>query len=90
MRGMLGPYTSASISPTRRPAAASATARFAETVDFPTPPFPEEIAMIRPRSGISGAGGGCAGPASPAPGGPWVTLAGPEGLLTAILIASRR
>ena len=38
--GILGPYTSASIKPTRAPSFARAMARFALTVDFPTPPFP--------------------------------------------------
>src|SRR5581483_3692030 len=36
----LGPYTSASISPTRHPAAAIASARLTATVDLPTPPLP--------------------------------------------------
>src|SRR3989442_15038623 len=52
---------SASMSPTRCPAPkrASATARLAETVDFPTPPFPDEIASTAPRCGSStGVGGG--------------------------------
>src|SRR6266576_809798 len=52
---------SASISPTRWPSRASAAARFAETVDFPTPPLPLEIARTLPRcgssSGVGGAGG---------------------------------
>src|SRR5689334_7803072 len=51
MRGTLGPYTSASMRPTRAPDAASATARFVATVDFPTPPFPLDTAMTRPSSG---------------------------------------
>src|SRR5437016_9010246 len=37
---MVGPYTSASMMPTRAPVLASARARLAETVDFPTPPLP--------------------------------------------------
>src|SRR6266496_3384995 len=50
---------SASISPTRFPACASAAATFAATVDFPTPPLPLDTAMVRPRCGIStGVGGG--------------------------------
>src|SRR5213080_4120265 len=52
---------SASISPTRcpPPRRASATARFAETVDLPTPPLPDEIARMVPRWGSStGVGGG--------------------------------
>jgi hypothetical protein len=48
---MFGPYTSASRIPTRTPVAAIATARFVVTVDFPTPPFPLETAMILPRCG---------------------------------------
>src|SRR5690606_11522802 len=46
MFGMLGPYTSASSTPTRAPSAASAKARFTEVVDFPTPPLPEPTAMM--------------------------------------------
>ncbi len=42
---MLGPYTSASSSPVLAPLAASASARFAETVDLPTPPLPEATGM---------------------------------------------
>src|SRR6266545_2197925 len=38
--GIVGPYTSASMIPTRAPVLASARARLAETVDFPTPPLP--------------------------------------------------
>src|SRR5687767_5380935 len=37
--------------PTRAPVAASAMARFVATVDLPTPPFPLETAMMRPRFG---------------------------------------
>src|SRR5262245_39116093 len=51
---------SASRSPTLRPARASATARFTDTVDFPTPPFPEDTAMtfLTPgRSGVPPGGG---------------------------------
>ena len=36
---------SASINPTLNPFFANATARFAVTVDFPTPPFPDAIAI---------------------------------------------
>src|SRR5207245_4150668 len=55
---------SASISPTRCPCWASATARLTDTVDFPTPPFPEETASTLPRFGIStGVGGGGTPPA---------------------------
>ena len=55
-------------------------------MDFPTPPLPDEIAMIRAEIGLLPAGParrrvtawtGSAG------GGPWVTLAGPAGFLTA-------
>ena len=44
--GTDGPYTSASARPTLYPRRARATARFTDTVDFPTPPFPEAIPMI--------------------------------------------
>ena len=47
------------MSPTLNPAPVSATARLAATVDFPTPPLPDEIAMILPRFGCS-AGAGAA------------------------------
>src|SRR5260370_414880 len=54
---------SASMRPTRWPARASATARFAETVDFPTPPLPDEMATTFPRCGSStGVGGGGTAP----------------------------
>src|ERR687886_431553 len=80
---------SASTRPTRRPACASATARLAATVDLPTPPFPEETATIFPRLGWSTACGAVGnGPAAPPPGGAWVVLAGPAGLVTLILIWS--
>src|SRR5690606_18300755 len=46
MVGMLGPYTSASSTPTRAPSAAKASARFTEVVDFPTPPLPEPTARM--------------------------------------------
>src|SRR5215212_5737261 len=77
--------------PTLNPARASATARLAATVDFPTPPLPDEIATILPRLGCSdGMGGWGAAAAGPPAGGPWVTLAAPAGLVTLILTASRR
>ncbi len=38
---------SASSSPTRRPCRASATARFEDRVDLPTPPLPEAMATMR-------------------------------------------
>ena len=44
---------SASSRPTRRPCAASATARFTAVVDFPTPPLPEATATIFDTSGSS-------------------------------------
>jgi hypothetical protein len=43
---------SASSSPTRAPARASATARFALIVDFPTPPFPDATATTLRTPGI--------------------------------------
>src|SRR6266536_1725286 len=45
---------SASISPTRWPARASATATLADTVDLPTPPLPDEMAITLPRWQIDG------------------------------------
>src|SRR5262245_31394578 len=80
---------SASITPTWCPACANNTARLAATVDFPTPPLPEEIARILPRlgywTGVGGGGtfgGGCG--AGVAPEG----AAAAAGFLTAILIRS--
>src|SRR5688500_1021055 len=50
--------------PTRAPVAASAMARFVATVDLPTPPFPLDTAMTRPRfgyaTGVGADGRGCA------------------------------
>src|SRR5438309_4420706 len=64
---------SASISPTRcpPPKRASATARFAETVDFPTPPLPDEIARTVPRWGSSTGVGGGGTPPGPGRGAVW-------------------
>ena len=45
MRGTLGPYTSASRSPTLAPEAARDAARLAATVLLPTPPLPLATAM---------------------------------------------
>jgi hypothetical protein len=44
--GIEGPKISASISPTLAPLLLKASARFAATVDFPTPPLPEAMATI--------------------------------------------
>ncbi|CCB92139.1 unknown protein [Waddlia chondrophila 2032/99] len=44
---MEGPYTSVSINPIRSPLFFSAKARLTATVDLPTPPFPEAIAIVR-------------------------------------------
>src|SRR3989454_942627 len=55
---------SASIRPTRWPSRASAAARFADTVDFPTPPLPLEIASTLPSPGISSGVGGAGGVAA--------------------------
>ena len=67
IRGTLNPHTSASSTPTERPAFARAAARFTVTLDLPTPPFPEAIAMIEVCGGneivVSGAAG--APPRSP-------------------------
>src|SRR6266550_2759051 len=62
---------SASMSPTRWPARASATARFAETVDFPTPPLPDEMASTVPRWGSSTGVGGGGTPPGPVRGAGW-------------------
>src|SRR2546429_4916783 len=64
---------SASISPTRcpPPRRASATARFAETVDLPTPPLPDEIARTVPRWGSSTGVGGGGTPPGPGRGAGW-------------------
>ena len=61
IRGTLNPHTSASSTPTERPAFARAAARFTVTLDLPTPPLPEAIAMIEVCGGneifVSGAAG---------------------------------
>ena len=60
IRGTLKPHTSASSTPTERPAFARAAARFTVTLDLPTPPLPDAIAMIEVCGGnemaFSGAG----------------------------------
>ena len=43
---MEGPKISASIKPTLAPNFARPTAKFDEIVDFPTPPLPDETAII--------------------------------------------
>ena len=68
MRGMFGPYMSASTSPTLAPVSRSARARFTATVDFPTPPFPEDTAMVCFTSGMRGSAGAWAARGRP---GPW-------------------
>lgn len=45
-RGIEGPNTSASRRATRFPRTDNDTARFADTVDFPTPPFPLATRMM--------------------------------------------
>src|SRR2546430_1684383 len=62
---------SASMSPTRWPARASATARFAETVDLPTPPLPDEMASTVPRWWSSTGVGGGGTPPGPVRGAGW-------------------
>ena len=47
MRGTEKPQMSASSTPTRKPWAARAAARFTVTDDLPTPPLPEATAMTR-------------------------------------------
>ena len=44
--GIDGPKISASINPTLKPSLLRPTATFDDIVDFPTPPFPEVIAII--------------------------------------------
>ena len=51
---------SASTTPTLRPCAASAVARFTVMEDLPTPPLPEATAKMRVR--VSGSAKGIAGP----------------------------
>ena len=46
MVGWLGPYKSASNTPTRAPIFASAVAKLAVVVDLPTPPLPDATAMM--------------------------------------------
>src|SRR6266540_219340 len=65
-------------------------ARLADTVDLPTPPLPDETAMIRPRFGCSIGAGGGGGATGEAPGGAWVDRAGPPGSTTEIFTSSRR
>src|ERR1051326_288776 len=81
---------SASMRPTRCPRAASATAMFTATVDFPTPPFPELTAITRPSLGISP---GCGAGIWPVDcgwdgGGPCVVRAGPARSPTVIFTPS--
>ena len=46
IRGWLGPYMSASSTPTFAPSLLRASATFTATVDLPTPPFPLAMAMM--------------------------------------------
>ena len=46
MVGMLGPWKSTSISPTRWPAMASVKAMLTDTVLFPTPPLPQRTMIL--------------------------------------------
>jgi hypothetical protein len=62
----LGPYKSQSHSPVRRPCDWNAAARFAATVDLPTPPLPLATATIRFTPGRSSWG---KAPAAPGDGG---------------------
>ena len=61
---------SESIRPTRRRARSSASARFAATVDLPTPPLPDATATLKRTSGRMFAGGGGRRPAPRGGGGP--------------------
>src|SRR5213076_489875 len=79
---------SASISPTRcpPPRRASATARFAETVDLPTPPLPDEIARTVPRWGSSTGVGGGGTPPGPGRGAGWRGAAPSAALLASVTL----
>src|SRR5881397_649493 len=79
---------SASISPTRcpPPRRASATARFAETVDLPTPPLPDEIARTAPRWGSSTGVGGGGTPPGPGRGAGWRGAAPSAALLASVTL----
>src|SRR5438132_12147820 len=61
IRGTLKPHTSASRIPTFAPSAAKTHARFTATLDFPTPPLPEAIAINAVSGGneIFDGGGAC-------------------------------
>src|SRR2546428_6377268 len=65
--GTSGPYTSASMMPTAPLEPRNPTARFTATVDLPTPPLPDDTAIVCRTSGIK-SGGRC-GAAGPAAGG---------------------
>jgi hypothetical protein len=52
---MSGPYTSESMMPTAAPDCCNATARFTLTVDFPTPPLPDDTAIVCFTSGMNSA-----------------------------------
>ena len=58
INGMLGPYTSASSTPTRCPVRASAAARLTDTVDLPTPPLPLATATTWCTPGMAGLAAG--------------------------------
>ena len=62
IRGTLNPQTSASRTPTERPAFASAAARFTVTLDLPTPPLPDAIATIEVSGGNEIGRDSCAWP----------------------------
>ena len=59
MRGIEKPQMSASSTPTVRPRAASAAARFAVIDDLPTPPLPLPTAITRVVAETSVAGADC-------------------------------
>src|SRR5881392_1461560 len=77
---------SASMSPTRWPARASATARFAETVDLPTPPLPDEMATTVPRWRSSTGVGGGGTPPGPVRGAGWRGAAPSAPLLASVTL----
>ena len=75
----------------RLPAAASATARLAETVDLPTPPLPEAMAMTRSTPGmrLSAGSAGLRRPPMPRSGGGPLGVERREGVGSAECAVSR-
>jgi hypothetical protein len=76
--------------PTVAPVARSASARFTATVDLPTPPLPEDTAMVWRTSGMksapfAGAGGAC-GAACAWPACEWAAPPPPGPIFTCTLV----